>query len=51
MENIEFSRLIISTTTKDGVVLKKPHRKYIEIASKNLQDFNKRLKTNTKVRI
>ena len=49
MENIEYSRLIISTTTKDGVVLKKPHRKYVEIASENLQDFNERLKTNTQL--
>jgi hypothetical protein len=49
MENIEYSSRIVSKRTIAGDVIKRNHRKFLEIGNENLKDFNKRMNVQTQL--
>lgn len=49
MENIEYSSRIVSKKTIAGDVIKRNHRKFLEVGNENLKDFNKRMNFRTQL--
>ncbi|MGJ8667150.1 MAG: hypothetical protein ACSHW7_12345 [Patiriisocius sp.] len=49
MIDIKYSSVIVSRTKKDGDIIEQNHRRFSEIGTKNLKDFNERM--NVRIRL